>query len=168
MARTYLEKFYFPLNASFIEGNYIKDDLTSEEIIEYLPFIQQEIDKMQDEQNLQVKMAEHLNGVVCTNKVMNASWGVTHRYGVPYGIVRVRCSEPINVYERNMIRIVIGMLNEDSEWTEFQYKEILCNDKKIQVRLYDDFDCKYFVHTQSLMYIKWKRKKQTKKWANAS
>lgn len=40
MARIYLEKFYFPLHVRFIEGDLYTPELTNEEVIEYLPFIQ--------------------------------------------------------------------------------------------------------------------------------
>ena len=36
MARTYLEKFYFPLHVRFIEGNMYTKELSNDEVIEYL------------------------------------------------------------------------------------------------------------------------------------
>ena len=164
MARTYLEKFYFPLHATFIEGNLYGRDLTNEEVIECLPCIQNQIDMIQQTGKPQKDMGEHLNGIIGIKKVISATWGVTHRYGVPYGIVRVRCAEPVDTFERNEMRLIIGFINEDGFWSDFKNKNIEYGDKIFEVRLFDDEDGDYYVHTQSLMYIKWKRKKNTKKW----
>ena len=164
MARTYLEKFYFPLHATFIEGNLYGRELTDEEIIDRLPYIQNQIDTIQQTGKPQKEMAEQLNRVIGIKKLISATWGVTHRYGVPYGIVRVRCAAPVDAFERNEIRLIIGFINEDGFWSEFKNKNFEYGDKIYEVRMFDDEDGDYYVHTQSLMYIKWKRKKNTKKW----
>ena len=162
MARTYLEKFYFPLHVRFIEGNMYTKELSNEEVIENLPFIQNHMNSIQEKEKPQEIIAEYINDNIPCPKVITASWEVMHRYGVPYGLVRVKCSEPLTAYERNYMRFAVADVNEDGFWSKFQYEEIKCNDKLLHVELYDEYD--YFVHTQSLMYIKWKRKKKTKKW----
>ena len=162
MARTYLEKFYFPLHVRFIEGNMYTKELSNDEVIEYLPFIQNCMNSIQEKEKPQEIIAEYINDNIPYPKVITASWEVMHRYGVPYGLVRVRCSEPLTAYERDLMRFSVADVNGDGFWSKFQYEEIKCNDKLLHVELYDEYD--YFVHTQSLMYIKWKRKKKTKKW----
>lgn len=167
MARTYLEKFYFPLHARFSDGAYLFGELEDEEIIECIPFIQNKLDEMQQDGVLPSEMAGHLNGSIGFSKVISATWGVTHRYGVPYGIVRVRCAEPIDAYERHLMRLTIGYINEDDVvWYGFKNTIIACGTKAIAVSFYENTWGDYFVHTQSLMYLKWKRKKKTKKWNN--
>ena len=164
MARTYLEKFYFPIHVRYVEGDFYGKELTNEEVIECLPCIQNQIDVIQLNGVPQNDLAKRLNGVIDASKIMSVTWGVTHRYGVPYGIVMVRCAEPIDTHERNDIRLEIGFINEDGFWSEFKYREIEFGEKIIAVRLFDNDDGDYFVHTQSLMYMKWKRKKKSKKW----
>ena len=100
MARTYLEKFYFPLHVRFIEGNMYTKELSNAEVIEYLPFIQNHMNSIQENEKSQEIVAEELNREIPSAKVITASWEVMHRYGVSYGLVRVRCSEPLSVYER--------------------------------------------------------------------
>lgn len=167
MARTYLEKFYFPLHAKYFDGMHLIGELGNDEVIECLPFIQNKLDEMQQDGVLPHDMAQTLNSSICISKVISATWGVTHRYGVPYGIVRVRCAEPIDVYERNQMRLIIGFINEDGVWYDLKHTIIECGDKAIAVSFYESIWGDYFVHTQSLMYLKWKRKKKTKKWRNA-
>ena len=162
MARTYLEKFYFPLHVRFIEGNIYTKELSNDEVIELIPFIQNHLNSIQEKENSKEVVAKEINGTIPFNKVISASWEIMHRYGVPYGLVRVRCSEPLTVFERNLMRFAIEIVNDEGFWSKFQYEKIKCNDKLLHVELYDRYD--YFVHTQSLMYIKWKRKKKTKKW----
>lgn len=166
MARTYLEKFYFPLHVRFIEGDFYTKELSDEEVIEFLPYIQNWMNSIQEKEKTQEIVAKDINGTIPGNKVISASWEVVHRYGVPYGLTRVRCSEQLTADERNLMRFAVADVNEDGFWSKFQYEEIKCNDKLLHVSLYDPYD--YFVHTQSLMYIKWKRKKKTKKWRDKS
>ena len=167
MVRTYLEKFYFPLHARFFDGKCLFGELTDEEMIECIPFMQNKLDEMQEDGILPQEMANDLNGSIGFSKVISATWGVTHRYGVPYGIVRVRCSEPIDVYERHEMRLIIGYINEDGIWYNLKHTIIDCGDKAIAVSFYENVWGDYFVHTQSLMYLKWKRKKKTKKWRDS-
>lgn len=154
MARTYLEKFYFPLHVRFIEGNMYTKELSNNEVIEYLSFIQNHMNSIQEKEKSQEIVAEEINRDIPKAKVISATWEVMHRYGVPYGLVRVKCSEPLTAVERNFMRFAVAFVNEDGFWSKFQYEEIKCNDKLLHVELYDRYD--YFVHTQSLMYIKWK------------
>ena len=162
MSRTYLEKFYFPLHVRFIEGNMLTPELNNDEVIEYLPFIQDCMNFIQKKEKPQEVVAKDINGTIPFDKVISASWEVMHRYGVPYGLARVRCSEPLTAFERNLMRFAVAFVNEEGFWSKFKYEEIKCNDKLLHVELYDPYE--YFVHTKSLMYIKWKRKKNTKKW----
>ena len=74
MARTYLEKFYFPLHVRFIEGNMYTKELSNAEVIEYLPFIQNHMNSIQENEKSQEIVAEELNREIPSAKVINASW----------------------------------------------------------------------------------------------
>ena len=142
-------KILFSTSCKVIEGNMYTKELSNDEVIEYLPFIQNCMNSIQEKEKPQEIIAEYINDNIPCPKVITASWEVMHRYGVPYGLVRVRCSEPLTAYERDLMRFSVADVNEDGFWSKFQYEEIKCNDKLLHVALYDEYD--YFVHTQSLI-----------------
>ena len=82
MARTYLEKFYFPLHVRFIEGDFYTKELSDEEVIEFLPYIQNWMNSIQEKEKTQEIVAKDINGTIPGNKVISASWEVMHRLGM--------------------------------------------------------------------------------------